>query len=105
MKRKIRSSLVIAIACLIVGVTIIIVNYALDNTGGRGYSSSMSTLGDYRRSLVMVISAISLSAAAVVMMVMSLITFMKRRQAEDEELLRRLDEEERAAAKEESDDA
>jgi len=104
MKRKIKSSLIIAIICLLVGVTLIIVNYALDNTGGKGYSNGMSTLNEYHRSLSMVIMSIVMSAAAVVMMIMSLITFMKRKQAEDEELLRRLEEEEAKALMDASDE-
>ena len=103
MKHRIRSKLIIAILCLIAGVTIIVVNYALDNTGGKGYSSSMSTLSDYHRSLVMIIMSIVLATASVVMIIMSLLTIMRRKQAEDEELLRKLEEEMRAA--EETSDA
>ena len=104
MKRRIRSSLVIAIICLLVGIVIIVVNYALDNTGGKGYSSSMSTLSEYHRSLVMVIMAIVFATASVGMMILTLITFMRRKQAEDEELLRKLEEEERNAPKDVSDE-
>ena len=96
MKGKIRSSLIIAIVCLIVGVALIVVNYALDNTGGRGYSSSMSTLNEYHRSLVMVVCAIVLATASVGMMILTLVNFMRRKQAEDEELLRKLEEAERS---------
>lgn len=104
MKHKIRRSLFIAILCFLVGITIIVVNYALDNTGGKGYSSgNMNTLSDYHRSLGMIISAIVLATASVVMMIMSIISIMRRKQAEDEELLRQLDEEEAKAALEESD--
>lgn len=94
MKKRIRSRLIIAIACLLVGVVLVVVNYALDNTGGRGYSNSMNTLGDYQRSLAMMVCAIVMAAAAVGMMVLSLITFMRRKQAEDEELLRQIEAEE-----------
>jgi len=104
MKHKIRSKLIIAIICLVVGVVIIVVNYALDNTGGKGYSSSMSTLSDYRRSLIMVVSAIVLATASVGMMIMSLITFMRRKQAEDEALLRRMEEEEKMHSLDEGSD-
>lgn len=94
MKRRILSSLIIAIVCLLVGVALIVVNYTLDNTGGNGYSSTMSTLGEYHRSLVMVVLAIVMATASVVMMILTLITFMKRKQAEDEELLRQIEKEE-----------
>jgi TRAP-type C4-dicarboxylate transport system permease small subunit len=97
MKSKIKSSLIIAIVCLVVGITIIVINYTLDNTRGNGYSNTMSTANEYHRSLAMVISSIILSAASVGMMIMSLITFMRRKQEEDEELLRRLDEEQARA--------
>ena len=93
MNRKIRKSLVFSILCLVLVIVIIAVNYALDNTGGKGYSSSMSTLGEYRRSLALIICAITLATASVVMMIISLITFMKRKQAQDEELLRQLEAE------------
>lgn len=94
MKRRILSSLIIAIVCLLVGVALIVVNYTLDNTGGNGYSGTMSTLGEYHRSLVMVVLAIVMATASVVMMILTLITFMKRKQAEDEELLRQMEKEE-----------
>ena len=71
MKRKVKSSLIISILCLLVGIILIVVNYTLDNSGGRGYSSTMSTLSDYQRSLSMVILAIVLATASVVMMIIT----------------------------------
>lgn len=97
MKRRIRSSLVIAIVCLLVGITLIVVNYTMDNTHGNGYSNTMSTLSEYHRSLSMVIMAIVLATASVVMMIITLLGFLKRKQAEDEELLRRMEMEESQA--------
>ena len=91
--RKIIRSLIIAILCLVVGITVIVINYKLDNTGGNGYSNSMSTSEEYHRSLIMMVTAIVLATASVGMMIFSLLTFVKRKQAEDEALLRRLEEE------------
>ncbi len=93
MKKRVRSSLIIAILCLLVGVALIVINYALDNTGGKGYSGTMSTLSEYHRSLSMMITAIVMAVASVIMMIMSLLTFVRRKQAEDEELLRRMEAE------------
>ena len=104
MKGSIKRNLFFAIICLALCITIVVVNYALDNSGGKGYSSgNMNTLSDYHRSLGMIISAIVLATASVVMMIMSIISIMRRKQAEDEDLLRQLDEEEAKAALEESD--
>lgn len=90
MKKRVLFSLIIAILCLLVGIALIVVNYTLDNTGGNGYSSTMSTLREYHRSLTMVIAAIVLATASVGMMIVSLLVIMRRKQAEDEELLRQM---------------
>lgn len=94
MKKKIKLSLSFAIICLVVGLTIIIVNYVLDNTNGHGISNNMSTLSEYRRSLTLMIVAIVMATISVIMMCASLYVYMRRKQAEDQALLDKLAAEE-----------
>ena len=97
MNRRIRMSLVIALLCLVVGIVLVAVNYAMDNSNGLGYSnSSMNTYDDYKRSLTMVITSIVMATISVTMMIVSLLIIFKRKQAEDEAILRALEEEEAA---------
>ena len=90
MKSKVKMSIFFAIVCLVLGITIIIVNYVLDNTNGHGISNNMSTLSEYRRSLTMMIIAIFMATLSVGMMIASLYVYMRRKQAEDMAMLNQM---------------
>lgn len=93
MKSSIKRNLFFAIICLVLCVTIVVVNYVLDNTGGKGISNNMSTLSEYRRSLTLMIVSIVMATASVGMMCASLFVFMRRKQSEDMERLAQLEAE------------
>lgn len=87
MKHSIKRNLFFAVVCLILCVTIVVVNYVLDNTHGKGISNNMITESDYNRSLALMIVSILMAAASVFMISATLFVYMRRKQAEDMELL------------------
>ena len=94
MKSKVKRNLFFAIICLVLCITIIVVNYVLDNTNGKGISNkNMSTLREYRRSLTLMIVSLVMATASVGMMAASLFVYMRKKQAEDMEALAKLEQE------------
>ena len=94
MKSKVRRNLFFAIICLVLCITIIVVNYVLDNTNGKGISNkNMNTLSDYRRSLMLLIVSLGMGTASVGMMAASLFVYMRKKQAEDLEALAQMEKE------------